>query len=190
MEGLMFNKIDSAILAGCTKLSHAIQRATGLTNYFIARAGIAVTAIAIVIRVVNYFHQFLVHGTSLFDTVLLSYMLVCLVGSSNGCAKADEQLWSGSRTKPTWLLGFHNERFLRVIVVVSLVLNALSLPITLAVSRYRILETFREIGFPLGMATFLYFVIVDPLPPGRSTVRKWLEALKAVRSPATAPAEG
>jgi hypothetical protein len=84
----VFEKIDSFILAGCTKFSHWLQRLTGLTNYFLANIGTTLTAVAAMMVILNYFHQIFLFATRLFDLIMNLLMLAILLRQSFTCTKA------------------------------------------------------------------------------------------------------
>ena len=53
---------------------------------------------------------------------------------------------------------------------------------------YRRSEASAEIFFSTGFTIFYYFIAVQPLPPGKSRVRQWIEGL-GILKPALASAE-
>jgi hypothetical protein len=167
--------IDSAILVVCTRISHALQRAVGLTNYFIAKVGVGISALTLFADITNYFHQFLSDKSSLSYVMLLLFILYTLVYRSLACAKAEDYLWSGKVLKPSEILIFKN-RFVRLLWLVFLTCDVCLLPYRL--HKYPLIDIFDKSGFSIGLFIFYYFIAVDPLPPGTSKVKEFFSLKK------------
>jgi hypothetical protein len=182
----VFEKIDSVILAFCTKLSHALQKATGLTNYFIANIGVALMAISCMFSIANYFHQIFAEKTNVVDAVVSSAVLFITVRFSYYCTQAHDQLVTGSNVKPTELMDLIIVWPCRFILVLCVIGDILLSALLYKPGFQWIFSRVSKISYPLGLAIFLYFIAVDPLPPGKSRVREWLESFTRMRSHAAA----
>ena len=172
---LLYN-IDCSILRYCTKFSHWTQRTFGITNYAIARLGCGSTAIGVAIDLSNYFNQFLDYRTSLFLVTADVCWLAVLVYRSFICTKAEEQTYSGARTKINEILTY-DSWWLRLYF---LVFFALFVPIDILntlTAKLHFLQFLRGFPFGTGLVIFYYFIAVDPLPPGQSKVKEFIKSL-------------
>lgn len=189
----MIEKIDSAILAGCTRFSHWLQRLTGLTNYFVANVGISLVAISIMIDMANFFHQIFQHRTSLFEVIIDSLLLLSAMHRSFLCTKAQDQLYSNNDAKLAELIPLTAKIGWRLLFVAASVIDALNI-VTAYLAPHRESLWFLDVVgtkffFSLGLMIFYYFIIVDPLPPGKSKVRQWIEVLRGMPEVMPAPAK-
>src|SRR5579872_2504504 len=107
-----FAQIDAAILNACTSFSHRLQRTVGLTNYFVAKIGIALTALSCVVDVLNYVGKFLDNSHSLIGLILDFAILTQMIFRSILCSEAEETL--GDPSTPTWLLFYLEIPFWRL----------------------------------------------------------------------------
>lgn len=170
----MIRAVDAAILGICTKFSHALQRAIGLTNYFIAKLGLAMSATDVVVEAINYFHPFLHSKTKWWLLVLYTMLLVEFYLRTLFLTKAEEHLWSGSCTKPQELKNLCIWWW-RVTWLFWLGLDLSVYTFSHLRGPYWFLEFVCQTWFSGGLVIFYYFVAVDPLPPGKSWLRKWIE---------------
>jgi hypothetical protein len=187
----MIREFDAILLAVCTKISHATQRAIGLTSYFIAKIGIALAAVDIGVQLLNYLHQFLRHKTPLSLMLLQLIILVDFYRRTFFLTKAEEHLGSG--IKPRELMAFTVGWFnvwWRLLWLGMLLWDTVFL-IVLPPRRgpYWFADLVSTIFFSFGMSIFYYFVAVDPLPPGKSKVRVWMEHMRAFGKLTPAKAE-
>jgi hypothetical protein len=166
----VLKKIDSAILAGCTRFSHWLQRMTGLTNYFVANVGTGCAAIGMMLRI------------ALFDTVIYGAMMFVAISTSLNCTRAQDDFLSGKITKPAELQMYYSlGNFVRLPFAALFLLQSFTLCLRLPQNPYWLLNIAGRTFPTLGFTTFFYFIVVDPLPPGRSKVRQLLERLLGVR---------
>jgi hypothetical protein len=178
----VLKKIDSAILAGCTRFSHWLQRMTGLTNYFVANVGTGCAAIGMMLRIANYFHRMFDEPTTLFDTVIYGAMMFVAISTSLNCTRAQDDFLSGKITKPAELQMYYSlGNFVRLPFAALFLLQSFTLCLRLPQNPYWLLNIAGRTFPTLGFTTFFYFIVVDPLPPGRSKVRQLLERLLGVR---------
>ena len=178
----MYKNLDAAILIACTKFSHALQRTLGLTCYFVAKIGVALTAVSVMLDVINYFFPFLAFKTSAILLCVSGLMFMIMVGQSICLAKAEDRLWSGDGVKPAELMPYVRSGTWRVFLVHLFVLNILWFW-TGPPFHYWLCEFAERIFFPLGLVVFYYFVAVDPLPPGKSKIRSLIEKLGTIKTP-------
>lgn len=181
---LLFNKLDQAILNFCTKFSHKLQRATGITCYFLARIGVALTAISVIADAINYFHQFLPGKTILFSVAVDGMILLSCFLRSVACQRGEESI--GESTKPSELLLYMQTGLWRLVWVVFLVVDLFTTATHVFGAKHQpFMGTFlQQVMFSLGLSLFYYFIAVDPLPPGTSKVREWLSNFGRVLKPA------
>lgn len=187
---LVIEKIDSVIIAACTKFSHWLQQLTGITSYFLANVGNGLFAISLMLRVVNYFHQIFRLPTDTFDAFLSSFLLLNTLSQSFLCIKAQEHLLGNAETKPAALRSYQKKGIsqLRIFWIILLAITLLSAPTAVGGPLW-ILDGMRYVFLPLGAVIFYCFIAVDPLPPGKSKVRQWVEKLAGAGRLVPAPAE-
>ena len=123
----MFEKIDSGILAACTKFSHALQRMTGLTNYFVAKIGVALVAVSLLLEVLNQLHPFLRIRNSWVDLLFDALIFATLIDRSLQLTKAEDSLWAGKNTKPIGLMKYTTRPEWRLLWMVLLIVNIIHL---------------------------------------------------------------
>jgi hypothetical protein len=179
----MFRLIDDFLRERATKFGHALQRLTGLTCYFVARAGIFLCVLSIIIEFINYFHRVLAYPTPIHWLWINGILIFVLVKRSIDATKADEHI--GSNVKPAFLLWYHAS--LQWNMFWRLIWLALALwsfgdiwvwPNVLHVhqAKFFLLQVIEHMGYPWGMTIFSYFIVADPLPPGTSKIREWLSS--------------
>jgi hypothetical protein len=156
---------------------------TGLTNYFFAKIGIALMAITMMLDVINYFHQIFGTRTSLILLISDGFLFLVLVYQSAHCTEAEGHFWSSRNSKPAILIQYVDMGLWRLVPAFLLAIDAPRAVFVLIVSRnrYRFLECVWNLSFLLGMTIFYYFIIVDPLPPGKSRIRILLEKFSATK---------
>jgi hypothetical protein len=173
--------IDDAMHAACTKFSHRLQQFCGLTNYFVARIGVALTAICIIASVINYFYQFLPEKSSFLLVVLGGLILISCVSRSIACQKGEDSI--GDNVKPAHVL-FYQERPLWRVVWVGFAIMDFCFSF---MHHPWILALIQTWFFSLGCALFYNFIIVNPLPPGKNKVKEWLNSFG--RQPVPVPVQ-
>jgi hypothetical protein len=112
----------------------------------------------------------------MFMMFLSVLLLLEFFGRTVVLTKAEEYLWSGSGTKPR-LMKYFDRPLWRFLWLNFLVLDiSIFLRSGLIHSRYWFLEFVVSVFFSFGLNIFYYFVAVDPLPPGKSKMRVWIES--------------
>lgn len=170
-----FERMDAFVLAGCTKLSHSLQRFTGLTNFFIAKIGVFLCSLNCVERIGNYFLRFLPKQTHALEFVCLVIMLLVNFARTFILNRADESMLSEARTKWRSLQSALWERIVFIWFSLGDVFGFIFQ------RSHGLLDCVSSTFFSLGILIFFYFSLVDPLPPGKSKVRQWFESFRLVR---------
>ncbi|MBI2063323.1 MAG: hypothetical protein HYT61_03775 [Candidatus Yanofskybacteria bacterium] len=170
----MLRALDSKIIEKLTKFSHWFQKLTGLTCYFFAKMGIFLAIFGTFVRVINYFLPFLTVKSNMFDIAILIFSVLIFGPSIQKCNKAEENLFSSEVVKLE-----RNNFWFRIYCLSWVVFEIIFLPLYIYETRYLILEVVARVGFFIGLSIYNYFVVVVPLPPGKSKVRKWVEGLFA-----------
>lgn len=161
--------IDVAVLAACTRASHALQRATGLTNFFVAKVGISLFSIGLIAQILAYWMP----SDRRSDISDLIAALVMLGGAEyyrRHCEANESRLWRGDILLPP-----------PFVFLVVFRLFSLSFLVTRFVvfDRPHALLTWLQNLFSLGYAMFVYFVAILPLPPGQSRVQQFVQGFAA-----------
>jgi hypothetical protein len=166
----VIDALDDKIHTICTSLSHKLQQFCGLTNYFIARVGVALTAISVIADVINYYHRFLPFASGIVGVVFDGLILISCISRSIACQRGDESV--GNNTKPAHVLFYTERPFWRVLWVALTIWDT-----AIAVFSTNPLLAWLQLGtFSLGCAVFYNFIIVTPMPPGTNKVREWLSS--------------
>lgn len=170
--------IDDWILAQCTRASYALQRGTGLTNYFVARVGVLVEIISAMIIVIGHFLPiFTERGPAIMAGVVATYIPISLLQWSY-LNKAEKEL--ESKAIPTIMMlenSMWGWRLLAGLLVVGLLCNWCAAAHA----------TVWELAFPGmcgGVTVYRYFAGVVPMPPGKSKLREWLSKFSMRLTPA------
>jgi len=187
----VFELIDKRILALFTKFSHWFQRLTGQTNFFLARVFLFLVVTEMIVRLLNYWLHFLSRKTTIIDVVVSPVLVLFSVIYLHCLHQADEQIYRDNTVKPFIQHLFESGSagsaitmvFMRVL---GMILIVLALPMDVEDLLFRKLEKnvvwALEAYTSFGLAyfiVFIYFVLVDPLPPGKSKVRQWVESVSA-----------
>lgn len=159
---------DDKLHAACTKFSHKLQQFCGLSNYFIARIGVAFTAISTIANAINYYHQFLPSKSDFIMVVLGGLILISCVSRSIACQKGEDSI--GNNTKPSHVLFYSERPFWRVLWVCMAIVDSL---LTLNHLNAWFLSWIQIGAFSVGCALFYNFIIVNSLPPGTNKMREF-----------------
>ena len=174
--------LDEKILAFCTKFAHQVQWLTGRTNFFIAKIGIGITALAVLIDIANYFQQFLYAKTDVVTLIMFGLYPVFLVFKSHECDKADTAVSNSERALPKVSPMACESPAWRLFFVALSIFSLAHFSGSFAVMTYPLLEALSRC-FALGIVVHDYFIMVVPLPPGTSKIREWLGKFKFTPAP-------
>ncbi len=178
--------VDKMVLGLCTKFSHWLQRAVGLTNFFIAKIGLFISSLSLLVDVVNYWFKIVDHKTSLFSTIFSVLILLSLAVDVHFCNKNEERLYSGKAT--FFRRGASSEPFFRILFLGLLFVHML---LFFTFKSKSIIEVIDNHFFIIGAFVTIYFLSVTPLPPGMSKLRKLVENFAtSFRKPVPVPTSG
>ena len=175
-------RIDGRILALFTKFSHWFQCLTGRTNYFLAKISLFLTMTAWGVGALGYWlpileRRFLhdILTPICFLMVLPDYIMRIYL-----CDKSEESLFQNDeRTKYKISDPIDGSMGWRIFWTFAVILS-IPLSITSVLNNEGVLF-FKIINN--GFASFVwmasYFLEVDPLPPGKSKIRQWIEDIQA-----------
>jgi hypothetical protein len=179
--------IDARVLQRCTRIAHSVQRATGLTSFFIARCSAVWWFFSVLLSVLNYFHQIFNMPTS-FTSVFLFIPTgaMCIIDGERAARLDREWRESMKAALPAWLLVWRSMH--GPLVRMWVLTFCCGLP-PLLLHDWLIHASWLELACDSGLfgcLGYCYFMSVDPLPPGVSRVRAWLEKfhLKPIRATA------
>lgn len=179
--------LDNVILAFFTRISHAFQRLTGRTNFFLAMLAIIVMSISCIVAICDYWVPVLRnHHSNSFDVAINGFVLLTFVWHFQFCKMAEERAFSGDQTLLPWRPFASIEKmglsgFLRVFSISSAsIVTALFMAYEL---RYPVEELFLfrflYYMFLPALSMYLYLIAVHPMPPGKSKVQEWIESIAA-----------
>jgi len=180
----MVSKLDSFLLDLCTRFSHWLQRTTGLTNFFIAKIGVALVVLNMVVWLLNYLHRFLIEPTSTGTLFFVGPIVFFAIWRSLALAKAEERLLSDTPAIDRMLM---SSLALRLVWMFFLAQEGLIFGLSVKRMHHIVLEIFGGLGWSFGMVIFSYFVAVHPMPPGKSRLREFVDSIglrKAIPVPA------
>ncbi len=177
----VLKRLDEGILKLFTKFSHWFQRLTGKTNFFLARLCLFPFSIAVASSILNYWFPLLFFKTDwrgLLFCVLLFFSIMFFVHLTHDAETQFDK-------DPTVLSRVH--LFERDSPDRTRLLLALLSPICFfAVYKWFIEDPKGSLllalnvgAFPAYPSAFYYFVLVTPLPPGKSKVQQWVEGFQA-----------
>jgi hypothetical protein len=183
-------QVDDWLISKSTKFAHWFQRLTGRTNFFLAKLGLLICGINVVLVIANYFTQFLAIRTPLFVTFIYTLVLFLLVGYTVKLDEADRsQQQSEERAKVS--ITSSSALIWRMYWLINLLLQCPIAILTFEPTLVGILKEICSIGFFLGMVIFHYFIVVDPLPPRKSRIRQWVENISfGLSEPVRARSDG
>jgi hypothetical protein len=185
LSSMNFKTIDDKILAQCTKVAHAFQRYTGKTTYTLAKIGIYIAAIGVIMEVFNYFHKFLETETNAVDFVVNFILFLYLVWCSSLCIKAEDEAAISSDIKPRKLIGlglFYDSYVWRLYWVAAfLIFFTVSSFRLVYITSFKLVDAIDVVSFQFGFMLFYYFIVVNPLPPGTNRIREWITNLEKAR---------
>jgi hypothetical protein len=173
-------RLDAGVMLWCTQFAHWFQRLTGRTSFFIAKLGLGFCMWSLLADIVNYWLPILTHESSVMSVALQSMVMLSLLMQSVQCNKAEESLYGGKVILPAWVMSQRSRNGIvwRLFVfILTIVAFLMLLWEAYAHGSARFWMELIHTGFAPGMAIFAYFINVDPLPPGTSKVREWVESL-------------
>jgi hypothetical protein len=109
--------------------------------------------------------------------------LFILIYRSFICTKAEEHLLSGKITKPQEILAYDavaGRIFMLIVFIIFLPADL----IEIFHSKREIFDAIDRFSYICGILIFLYFIVVNSLPPGISKVKAWIRNLFTVMHPA------
>lgn len=174
--------LDGYLMSKVTKFSHYLQRTLGITNYFVAKIGIALASLALSMGILDYFIPFLHSHTTKFSFFIKGLCIIDMIWRSFLCSKAEEAMYE-SDVKPAFLLRLSGNTFWRLCWIGFLAIDLAYFPGSW--KKNHLPDIVDENFFSLGLAIFYYFIAVNPLPPGKSKVREWINGLFRVLRPAS-----
>lgn len=171
--------LDERILALFTKFSHWFQRLTGRTNYFLAKVFLFVAVYCQLLVILNYWFRILTAPSNLVDIVLGSLLICTAAENAITADKAESHLFSEHETKP--YIGVFVDKYVRIFAIAITIFGLATgafLWSEVVQKRSLLLDTIVGLWWVYCLSA-IYFASVDPLPPGKSKVRRWLEELQA-----------
>lgn len=166
-----FSFLDAPILAFFTMVSHRFQWLTGKTNFFLAKIMIMWVAAGVIVEIGNYWFPVLGRATDTFDLVIHAIFLFFTVTYAIDCDSAENL----SNKTPRIKFYFGPIISSPVFRILALGVSVLGLTIWNFFAIGIFIFKLVELGVPVGFVAFIYFVSVDPLPPGRSKVQELKE---------------
>ena len=168
-----FVAIDELMISLCTKISHSFQQLTGQTNFFIAKFGVLMATFNVITQIANYFHQILQRKTTLFDLLLCMWLNFILFRDAKTLDEANKNWATEERAI---FPNLTSSMLYRLLWIGFSIHNTIALTY-LPQSQFKILEAIHMVSFSYGLVIFYYFCAVEPLRPGKSKIRQWIEEI-------------
>jgi len=158
----------------CFYISDKTQDLIGLTCYGIAKIGVGICAITVILQQLNFLFKFLSVKTSVLLFVINFCWIFILLDYGRLCDKAQSSMYDS--ILPVQLL-----HYLTVSSLFSRILWLGLLPLVLIsafVTTPRSIASFLfSAGLDIGMLIYLYFMSVRPKPPQTSKLRQFFSNL-------------
>ena len=177
-------RTDALILSFFTKISHKFQQATGQTNFFLAKCCIFLLGLSLCIHLINFFVRILNQETDIFLLSVMVVMGILLNKHLSLCEKEDKNL-KNSIEKPTKNpreIGLFSLRIITIFICFFTV-NYYNLVKELSQPKVSLIFEILNHGFSPVYCSYLYFISVTLLPPGKSRIREWIESFGKVPVP-------
>lgn len=162
---------DNRLLNFFTQICHKFQKLTGKNNFFLAKFFAYLAAVSTLIEVTNYYYPILSTPTSLFNCVVRIAFTLIFLALAYQCDKTEKDSLSDVKSKNMVLdLVSENRRFYLIFSLGTVVVK-LSL-----ISHY--IFSLPQLIFDLYfifVCILCYLVSIEPLPPAKSKIKKWIE---------------
>lgn len=169
--------VDEFVFKHITKFSHWFQRLTGKTCYFLAKIMFLLIISDFIIVACNYWIKILYVETIFLQVVIAPLLIWILTDYVYMMDKSDRHLHKGNRTK--LVTAFTILPAFRIIVLILSSLVFISLPGAYFAEKGFWLFNINHELVLIYIALGAYFASVDPLPPGVSKIREWIESFNA-----------
>jgi len=158
----------------CFYISDKTQDLIGLTCYGIAKIGVGICAITVILQQLNFLFQFLSIKTSLVLFVINFVWIFVLLDYGRLCDKAQASVYDS--ILPLELMRYltTSSLFSRIIWLGFLPLGLYS---TLTSPPFSIASFLFSAGLDIGMLIYLYFMSILPKPPETSKLRQFFSSL-------------
>lgn len=173
------NTLDAFILKCFTKFAHRFQKITGRTNYFLAKIGLAIVVAAVSVAILGCVLPILTEKVSPIFAFICGLIAIAEISRMAKLDRAEKDAIESSEVRVKHFIS-ENSLVSRMIWVFFSVQDTLILifsntPITI----WRIFLY----SASTGLLIYYYFIAVDPLPPGKSKVKEFFEAITTYLSP-------
>ena len=167
-----FKKVDAKLIGFFTKISHRFQRLTGRTNFFLAKIALCVVGLSLMSQVADYFLSLFGIGTSALSVVLALGAATVVISWAYECDEAKHGVYAEEKAKRNFMPPEADPVCIRIIFL-ALLVPWITVFLAVVVSPNGILafKILLSLYAP-ALVTFLYFIAVDPLPPGKSKIRE------------------
>lgn len=178
-------KIDAKLLDLFTRFSHWFQRMTGKTNFFLAKFGVALCFLEVVVHILNFYFPILSRKSTAFGVVMALLVALILTVQMVKLDYADHDLiFSSERVEdPTFWILSNGSTSWRLVWFLWFVWDVFMAFKEVPKSSSPFFEAISW-SFAAGTVVFSYFAAVTPLPPGKSKIREWLEGFNLFLKPA------
>ena len=174
--------IDASVLRFFTRISHAIQRLTGVTSYFIAYVFLSLILVDGMILLTNYWVRILDYPSNILDMIAIFFTFLFAIIFGPSLMEADKSSLNPIRALPIMQI-LVQESISLYVRIFWILTTLIVLPIFLRVITHPQQDFLFFRGFhyisPLFQLCFWYFAAVVPLPPSVNRVREWLNVMSA-----------
>ncbi|MBP9822157.1 MAG: hypothetical protein KBC81_01780 [Candidatus Pacebacteria bacterium] len=175
----IFEKVDAFILGYFTKFSHWFQCLTGRTNFFLAYVCLTIWIIDLFVRIGNYWWPLLEEKTTISEVFWHSLFILVSAANSSEIIKADRDPKDIRPSIQVWHISgpFFWLRLFSAAIALIISPVAIYEEINYSGKGVKFFEIYDDAYF-FFVVGYYYFLAVDPLPPGTSKVRQWLNSIR------------
>ncbi|MDO8676750.1 MAG: hypothetical protein Q7K16_03860 [Candidatus Azambacteria bacterium] len=173
--------VDNYFISLFTKFTKWFMQLTGRTNFFLAKIVTCFIIAGMMTMIINFWFPLLhYYPTSIPDVIIGSIVLFICLKNLIFCDRAEEKILSDERVKVFG--GPLNTPIIRFVFLVMITMAYINIPGILMIildAKGILIFKIIYITLPLAMASFMYFLAIDPPMPCKGKIHEWVESFAA-----------
>lgn len=175
----MFSNIDAFVIRWFTRVAHAVQRRTGITNFWLARIALMVNCAAVAVMFISFFIPVLPRRANVVEVLMLVYVAIGNTRLLRKLERMDERARKDTSARSVIDLGSWGTMSWRLfwLFVSALDVGAILAVVIVAIKGQHAntwpFELVRNMWSP-ALFVVSYLIAVTPLPPGAVRERRSL----------------